>query len=193
MQAREGDTRVCAGSGARQQRSARGRIRQPSRVSLLRRIELGGLEAPGGSTQCKDDAARKQREPELLKNGLSPAGVASRLGTTVRTVQPWRRDDRDGLKRVRKKTGRPSKLTGILLRRLARQSKRGAQEHGCHDEHWTPDRIAHLIWVTGFGFNRRSTPQARRPWHISPATMLLQRSVTAKKKNPDCCPGLFIG
>lgn len=105
---------------------------------------MGGMRTIGTNRQVDE---RKQRGLELLKNGLSPAEVASRLGTTVRTVQRWRKDERDGVKRVRKKTGRPSKLTAIQLRRLARQLKRGARVHGYHDEHWTLDRIAHLIWV----------------------------------------------
>ena len=62
-------------------------------------------------------------------------------------MQRWPKDERDCVKRVRKKTGRPSKLTATQLRRLARQLKRGARVHGYHDEDWTLDRIAHLIWV----------------------------------------------
>lgn len=98
-----------------------------------------------GSNQQAD--ARRQRGLALLKDGLTTKQVASRVGTSVRTVQRWAKDEREGVKRVRQRPGPEPRLKTRQLERLARQLKRGARAHGYHEDHWTLDRIAHLIWT----------------------------------------------
>jgi transposase len=98
-----------------------------------------------GSNQQADK--RRKRGLALLKGGLTPKQVASRVGTTVRTVQRWAKDAREGVKRERQRPGPEPRLKGRQVQRLARQLKRGARAHGYAEDHWTLDRIAHLIWT----------------------------------------------
>jgi transposase len=98
-----------------------------------------------GSNRQADE--RRKRGLGLLHDGLSPKQVASRVGTTVRTVQRWAKDARDGVKRERRRPGPKPRLKERQLQRLARQLKRGARAHGYAEDYWTLDRIAHLIWT----------------------------------------------
>lgn len=98
-----------------------------------------------GSNQQADK--RRKRGLALLKDGLTPKQVASRVGTTVRTVQRWAKDERDDIKRERRQPGPKPRLNNRQVQRLARQLQRGACVHGYAEDHWTLDRIAHLIWT----------------------------------------------
>lgn len=98
-----------------------------------------------GSNQQADE--RRKRGLALLQNGLRPKQVASQVGTTVRTVQRWAKAERDGVTRNRRQPGPKPRLQARQVQRLARQLKRGARAHGYAEDHWTLDRIAHLIWT----------------------------------------------
>ncbi|MBX7215312.1 MAG: winged helix-turn-helix domain-containing protein [Thermoflexales bacterium] len=90
---------------------------------------------------------RRQRGLALLRDGLSAKQVASRLGASVRTVQRWAKAAKAGKPRARKRPGPKPRLKVQQVQRLARQLKRGARAHGYAEDHWTLDRIAHLIWT----------------------------------------------
>src|SRR5262252_1825434 len=102
---------------------------------------MGGMRTLGSNRQVDE---RRQRGLALLRDGLTPKQVASRVGTTERTVQRWAKAEREGPQRERRRPGPKPRLTG---RQLERHLKRGARVHGYADEHWTLDRIAHLIWT----------------------------------------------
>ena len=105
---------------------------------------MGGMRTFGSNRQVDE---RRQRGLALLQDGLIPKQVASRDGTTERTVQRWAKAQREGIPRERRRPGPKPRLNGRQLQRLARQLKRGTRVHGYADEHWTLDRIAHLIWT----------------------------------------------
>ena len=105
---------------------------------------MGRMRTIGSNRQVDE---RRNRGLALLQDGLTPKQVASRVGTSVRTVQRWAKDARDGVKRQRQRPGPKSQLGKRQLERLARQLKRGARAHGYAEDHWTLDRIAHLIWT----------------------------------------------
>jgi transposase len=98
-----------------------------------------------GSNRQVDE--RRQRGLALLADGLSAKQVASRVGTSVRTVQRWAKAAQDGQPRERQRPGPKPRLKARQVQRLARQLKRGARAHGYAEDHWTLDRIAHLIWT----------------------------------------------
>lgn len=98
-----------------------------------------------GSNHQADE--RRKRGLALRQDGLTPKQVASRVGTTARTVQRWAKDKRDGVTLKRRQPGPKPRLKERQVQRLARQLKRGARAHGYAEDHWTLDRIAHLIWT----------------------------------------------
>lgn len=81
-----------------------------------------------GSNQQADE--RRKRGLALLHDGLTPKQVASRVGTTVRTVQRWAKAKRDGVSRERRQPGPKPRLKERQGQRLARQLKRGARAYG---------------------------------------------------------------
>ncbi len=87
---------------------------------------------------------RPKRGLALLKDGLAPKQVASRVGATVRPVKQWAKDRRDGVRREQRQP--ELRLNQRHVQRLARQLQRGACAHGYAKDHWTLDRIAPLIW-----------------------------------------------
>jgi transposase len=105
---------------------------------------MGRMRTVGSNHQADE---RRERGLALLQSGLTARQVASRVGTTARTVQRWAKADRDGVTRKRQQPGPKPRLQARQVQRLARQLKRGARVHGYADEHWTLDRIAHLIWT----------------------------------------------
>ena len=109
-------------------------------------------------------ADRRGRALKLLRQGNSVADVASALGVTARSVQPWQQaasTRKRKAKRSRRKPGRPSRLTAVQLRRLETALHGGAFTYGYAQNYWTLDRIAHLIWEL---FSVRYHPSA--VWHI---------------------------
>jgi transposase len=65
----------------------------------------------------------------------------------VRTVQRWAKAGQTGQPRERQRPGPKPRLKERQVQRLARQLKRGARAHGYAQDHWTLDRIAHLVWT----------------------------------------------
>jgi transposase len=112
-----------------------------------------------GTNEQADE--RRARGLELLGKGLTCKRVASRIGVSKRTVERWRQDEREGVRRVRKKAGIRPRLTTKQLGRLERELKRGALAHGYAEDYWTLDRIAHLIWTV---FGIRYHPSG--VWHV---------------------------
>lgn len=112
-----------------------------------------------GTNQQVDE--RRKRGLALLQDGLTPRQVASRVGTTPRTVQRWAKEARDGTKPERQRPGPRPRLNNRQVQRLARQLKRGARAHGYAEDHWTLDRTAHLIWTL---FRIRFHPSG--VWHV---------------------------
>ena len=105
---------------------------------------MGDMRTLGSNRQVDE---RRQRGLALLHDGLSAKQVASRLGTSVRTVQRWAKAGQAGQPRERKRPGPKPRLKARQVQRLARQLKRGARAHGYAEDYWTLDRIAHLIWT----------------------------------------------
>jgi len=82
----------------------------------------------------------------LLEQGLSCARIGGQIGVSTRSVERWRKDARDGVKRLRKKAGLRPRLTEKQLARLEVVLRRGAYSQGYAEDYWTLDRIARLIW-----------------------------------------------
>jgi transposase len=84
----------------------------------------------------------------LLDQGLSLNAVAHRLGCAPSSVMRWRdaraRHGAVGL-RVRKASGRPSRLTDAQRKRLIQLLLMGAPAQGHRTDVWTTTRIADLI------------------------------------------------
>jgi transposase len=91
-----------------------------------------------GSNRQVDE--RRQRGLALLFDGLTAKQVASRVGTSVRTVQRWAKAAQTGKPRERQRPGPKPRLKGRQVQRLARQLQRGARAHGYAEDHWTLER-----------------------------------------------------
>ena len=105
---------------------------------------MGSMRTMGSNRQVDE---RRKRGLALLHDGLTAKQVASRVGTSVRTVQRWAKAAQAGKPRERQRPGPKPRLQARQLQRLARQLQRGARAHGYAEDHWTLDRIAHLIWT----------------------------------------------
>ena len=105
---------------------------------------MGHMRTMGSNRQVDE---RRKRGLALLHDGLTAKQVASRVGTSVRTVQRWAKAAQAGKPRERQRPGPKPRLKAQQVQRLARQLKRGARAHGYAEDHWTLDRIAHLIWT----------------------------------------------
>lgn len=98
---------------------------------------------PKGTTEQL--AARRERANLLLRQGRKPADVAAVVGVTARTIRRWQKQPKSS-RRKRRPPGRPARLAPERLKRLERELKRGAFEHGYAGDYWTLDRVAQLIW-----------------------------------------------
>lgn len=91
---------------------------------------------------------RRERAIALLKEGVAPVDVASRVGVDRRSVRRWkaafRRHGTAGIK-ARPTPGRPCALTAHHRRRLEQLLLKGARGCGFPTELWTCARVAQLI------------------------------------------------
>lgn len=91
---------------------------------------------------------RRSRAIALLKEGIAPVDVASRVGVDRRSVRRWkaafRREGAAGIA-AKPAPGRPGALTEHHQRRLERWLLKGARGCGFPTELWTCARVAHLI------------------------------------------------
>ena len=91
---------------------------------------------------------RRRRALGLLKSGLMPVDVASRVGVDRRSVRRWKAAARDGGEqavRARPTPGRPTKLLARDRRRLAALLLKGARVAGFPTDLWTCPRVAEVI------------------------------------------------
>jgi transposase len=92
---------------------------------------------------------RRRRQAVALKEqGLGPAAIARRLGTTPQSVCRWVRRQRQGgadALAARPIPGRPPKLTARRKRALVSCLLKGAAAFGFATDLWTCPRIAQLI------------------------------------------------
>lgn len=91
---------------------------------------------------------RRLRAIELLRRGVQPHQVASRLGVDRRSVRRWNRAyraaGRRGL-RAKPAAGRPPKLSAEQRGALVKMVLQGPMGFGFSTELWTCRRIAQLI------------------------------------------------
>ena len=113
---------------------------------------------PKGTTEQL--AARRERALELIRQGQKPTDVAAAFGVTERTIRRWQEPPKppDPDQRL---PGRPPRLSADQLKRLDRELRRGAFEHGYAGGYWTLDRIGQVIWQL-FGIRYH----ASGVWHV---------------------------
>lgn len=101
---------------------------------------------PAGSPE--ELQRRRERAIALLKEGIAPVDVASRVGVDRRSVRRWkaahRREGSAGLA-ARPIPGRPCALKEHHQRRLERLLLKGARGCGFATDLWTCARVAQLI------------------------------------------------
>ena len=101
---------------------------------------------PAGSPE--ELQRRRRRAIALLREGVAPVDVASRVGVDRRSVRRWnaafRRHGAAGIA-PRPTPGRPCALTETHKRRLERLLLKGAQGCGFATDLWTCVRVAELI------------------------------------------------
>jgi transposase len=99
----------------------------------------------------RDFEALEQRRlaaARLLREGLSQAEVARRMGVHRQSVNRWARElEQAGLRGLRKagRTGRPPKLSAAQLRAVEHALKRGPEALGYQSGLWTAGRMRELI------------------------------------------------
>jgi len=101
---------------------------------------------PQGSP--KELQQRRLRAIELLRQGLQPHEVASRLGVDRRSVRRWNRAHRQGgasALNSKPVPGRPPKLSAEQRGELVNLVLQGPLAHGFQTDLWTCQRIAELI------------------------------------------------
>src|SRR5256712_12306788 len=96
--------------------------------------------------------ARRMCAATLLRQGLSEAEVARRVGVHRQSVNRWARQllvsGRASLK-FPGRAGRKPKLTAAQLRRIERGLKRGPEALGFDTKLWTAWRVGQLLPGTG--------------------------------------------
>ena len=101
---------------------------------------------PAGSPE--ELQRRRERAIALLKEGVAPVDVASRVGVDRRSVRRWkaafRREGAAALK-AKPAPGRPCALTEKHKRRLERWLVKGARGCGFATDLWTCARVAQVI------------------------------------------------
>jgi len=101
---------------------------------------------PYGSPEALE--RRRRRGVALLKDGLSVAAVAKRLGASVRSVQRWQSAYRKGGRKAlsaKPVSGRPPKLAPKDYPRLWEILLEGASASGFPNDLWTLKRMAYVI------------------------------------------------
>jgi putative transposase len=98
-------------------------------------------------TRDKMEVRRLEAAKDLLA-GISQSKVARRYGVSRTTASRWHRSivhkGVDGL-RLRRATGRPSRLTADQVDGIRRMHAEGALAHGFHSDRWTTGRLAEAI------------------------------------------------
>lgn len=101
---------------------------------------------PAGSPE--ELQRRRERAIALLKEGVAPVDVASRVGVDRRSVRRWkaahRRAGATGIE-ARAAPGRPVRLAARHKRRLEQLLLKGARACGFATDLWTCARVARLI------------------------------------------------
>jgi len=101
---------------------------------------------PAGSPE--ELQRRRERAIALLKKGVAPVDVASRVGVDRRSVRRWkaafRRAGAAGIQ-AKPTLGRPGALKEHHKRRLERLLLKGAQGCGFPTDLWTCARVAQVI------------------------------------------------
>lgn len=99
----------------------------------------------------RDAGTLEERRPRgltLLRQGVSQAEVARRLGVTPQAVHDWLRRVHDGgptgLK-AQPRPGRPSRLTPEQIAALPGLLAQGAQAFGYETDLWTTERVADVL------------------------------------------------
>ena len=90
---------------------------------------------------------RRRRAVELVKQGESPAQVASFLGCGRSSVYTWVKLDRDAAEKVaaRPHAGPKPRLTDEQVKELEGLPLEGAKAHGWHNDLWSARRVAEMI------------------------------------------------
>jgi transposase len=100
---------------------------------------------------------RRMKAAKLLRDGLSEAEVARRVGAHRQSVNRWVRDLKEsGLRGLKKagRAGRKPRLAPQDLRGIERGLKRGPEALGYEAGLWTTGRIGELIFLeTGVRFS----------------------------------------
>jgi transposase len=117
---------------------------------------------------------RRRRQAVALKEqGLGPAAIARRLGTTPQSVCLWMRRHRQGgadALAARPIPGRPPKLTARQKRALVSCLLKGAAALGFATDLWTCPRIAQLIEQRyGASYHVDAIPRLMRGLGFSPS------------------------
>ncbi len=104
--------------------------------------------APLSSLTREDMETRRLAAAKELLNGATQAQVARRYGVSRTTASRWHRSivhkGFEGL-RLRRATGRPSRLTADQVDAIRRMYFDGAAAHGFSNDRWTTGRLAIAI------------------------------------------------
>ncbi len=104
--------------------------------------------APLSSLTREDMELRRLDAAKELLAGLSQSKVARRYGVSRTTASRWHRSivhkGVDGLK-LRRATGRPSRLTADQVDAIRRMHSEGARAYGFTSDRWTTGRLADAI------------------------------------------------
>ncbi len=106
--------------------------------------------AQGGGLTDAERAAReriRQQAVERFEGGEKNREIAAGLRVSVRSVERWRRQWREGGAAGVASKGSPgrSKLSAAQIARLERELERGPLAHGWEDQRWTLARVKTLI------------------------------------------------
>lgn len=92
-------------------------------------------------------AARRERARTLLAAGQSVTVVARALGVSRQAIYLWQaQPPAEKRKQAKRAPGRPCKLTAGQQRQLIGVLLKGAFAYGYPTDHWTLERIAHVIF-----------------------------------------------
>ncbi len=126
---------------------------------------------------AKELERRRRRAVALLREGRGVREVAEMVGASPGSVTTWRQAyERDGAAGLKPKAhpGTPPKLDADQVMILLLLLGRGAVHHGYHNNLWTLERIAKLIWMQ---FGVRYDPSG--VWHL-----LRRNNWSAQKPEP---------
>ena len=139
----------------------------------------------GSSAQLEQ---RRLRAVALSKEGLRPTAIASRLGTTLRSVERWLQACRDkGAEAMRAKPspGRPPKLTPQQKQDLVDCLLQGASAHGFATDLWTCPRVAELIHRRfGVIYHVDTIPYVLRGLGFSPSKATMSGQGAGRRGHP---------